>query len=319
MTMRFKLKTYMASAMVVASFSAVADAQRRDRDELADRIDTTFSFARNGTVELQAAQGDVVVTGWSRDQIRVRATSERSALRFDVSPSYVALGLRSGTSRSGDTRFEVTVPVGTQVRAQTSSGDIRISGSKGEVDARTQRGDIVVEDVGARAHITAFSGDIEVTDVTGELRINAMSGDIRVRGVGGEVEVKTVSGEIDLHDVRSRVVRVNTTSGDISFDGTIDPAGRYELQTHSGDVDLTLPSNVAAELTVSTYSGSVESDFPMVLMPNQGPRSTSHGRALTFTLGRGGARVMAESFSGDINIRNRGGRPPSRDGNEVRQ
>ena len=299
--MRPTISTYIAAAGLLAVAAAPAAGQR-ERDEYASRIDTTIAFARGGTVELQLIGGEIIVTGWSRDQVRVRATSERSELRMDASGSYLNLGLRSGASRSGDTRFEVSVPVGTKVRANTTSGDIRISGSRGEVEARTQRGDIVVEDAGANADITAFSGDVDVTNVAGNLRVDVLSGDVQVRGVSGDIEVKTVSGEIDVRDARSRLVRVNSTSGDITYDGTIDAAGRYELETHSGDVDLTLPANVNATLTVSTYSGGIESDFPLTLLPG----SQGDSKRFNFTLGRGGPRITATSFSGDINLRSRG-------------
>jgi DUF4097 and DUF4098 domain-containing protein YvlB len=306
--MRRTLSTYIfAAAALLAATAPAAHGQRdRDRDEYASRIDTTIAFSRTGTVELQVTNGEIIVSSWSRDQVRVRATSERSALRFDASPSTLSLGLRSGSSRSGDTRFDLTVPVGVRVRATTTSGDIRIVGSKGEVEVRTQRGDIVVEDVG-RTDINAFSGDVEASGIAGDLRVNVLSGDVQIRQVTGNVEVKTVSGEIDLRDARSKEVRVGSTSGDITFDGTIDPAGRYELQTHSGEVDLTLPASVGATLIVSTYSGEIDSDFPLTLLPGQYGEASGHGKSFTFTLGRGGARITAESFSGDINIRSRGG------------
>jgi DUF4097 and DUF4098 domain-containing protein YvlB len=298
-----------AAAALLAASPLTAHAQR-ERDEYTSRVDTTIAFSRSGSVELQLSGGEIIVTGWSREQVRVRATSERSALRFDASPATLILGLRSGAPRSGDTRFEVTVPVGVRVSATSSSGDIRIAGSKGEVEVRTQRGDIVIEDVG-RTEVTVFSGDVQASAIAGNLRITAMSGDIRIRQVTGDVEVKTVSGEIDLRDARSRYVRLGSTSGDVTFDGTIDPAGRYELQTHSGDVDLTLPAGTGALLAVSTYSGSVESDIPLILQPGPHGRASSHGKEFTFTLGRGGPRISAESFSGDISIRSRGG--PGRD------
>jgi DUF4097 and DUF4098 domain-containing protein YvlB len=308
--MRRTLSTYIfAAAAFLAVTPPAAHGQRdrdRDRDEYASRIDTTIAFSRNGTVELQVGDGEIIVSSWSRDQVRVRATSERSVLRLDASPSSLSLGLRSGSSRSGDTRFEVTVPVGVRIRANTTSGDIRIAGSKGEVEVRTQRGDIVVEDVG-RTDITAFSGDIEASGIAGDLRVNVLSGDVQIRQVTGDIEVKTVSGEVDLRDARSKYVRLGSTSGDITFDGAIDPAGRYELQTHSGDVELTLPASVGATLMVSTYSGGIESDFPLTLNPGQHGEGGGHGKQFTFTLGRGGARITAESFSGDINIRSRGG------------
>jgi DUF4097 and DUF4098 domain-containing protein YvlB len=295
-----------AAAGLLAVNAPAADGQRRrDRGEYASEIDTTIAFSRNGTVDLQLARGEIIVNAWSRDQVRVRATSERSGLRLDASPLTLSIGLRSGTPRSGDTRFEVTVPVGVRVSANSSSGDIRIIGSKGEVEARAQSGDIVVEEVG-QADITAFSGDVEATGITGGVRIDVKSGDVRIRQVTGNVEVKAVSGEIDVRDARSTNVRIGTTSGDINFDGTIDPAGRYELQTHSGNVDLTLPTNVGAQLTLATYSGDIASDFPLTLPPGYHGGASRHGKEFTFVLGRGGARIRAESFSGDINIRSRG-------------
>jgi DUF4097 and DUF4098 domain-containing protein YvlB len=298
---------FAAVALLAASAPAADGQRRREREEYAAEIDTTIAFSRNGTVELQLANGEIIVGAWSREQVRVRAKSERSALRFDASPSSLSLGLRSGSPRSGDTRFEVTVPLGVRVRANSSSGDIRITGSKGEVEARTQRGDIVVEDAGSHVEISALSGDVEASAIAGDLRVNVLSGDVRIRQVTGDVEVKTVGGEIDLREARSKSVRLGSTSGDITFDGTIDATGRYELQTHSGDIDLTLPANVGARLMLSTYSGGVESEFPLTLLPGQQGDATSRGKALFFTLGSGGARITAETFSGDINIRSRGG------------
>lgn len=298
----------IGAAVVLAVVAPGAQGQRRDRDrdEYAAQIDTTVAFSRTGTVELQLIGGEIIVSSWSREQVRVRATSERSALRLDASSAMLSLGLRSGSPRSGDTRFELTVPVGVRVRANTTSGDIRVSGSKGDVEARTQRGDIAVEDVG-RIDLNAFSGDVEATSVAGDVRISVLSGDVRLRGGVGEIEIKTVSGEIDVRDARSRFVRLNSTSGDLAYEGSIDRAGRYELETHSGDVELTLPSNIVADLTVSTFSGAVDSDFPLVLMPGPHGDASSHGKSLRLKIGQGdGARINLESFSGDINIRSRG-------------
>jgi DUF4097 and DUF4098 domain-containing protein YvlB len=310
MTLQRALLIPLLTAAIVLVAAPAAHGQRdryRDRDEYTSRIDTTVAFSRNGTVELELPSGEIIVTGWSRDQARVRATSERGAIRFDASSSLITLGMRSGGS--DETRFEVTVPFGVRVRATTHSGDIRITGTRGEVEAHAQSGDVTVEDAGPRVEINAFSGDAAATRITGDLTVSCLSGDVRIVGVTGDVEAKTVSGDVTIRDARSKNVRANSTSGDIAYEGTIDAAGRYELQTHSGDVDLTIPGDVGAMLTVSTYSGGVESDFPLTLLPG------AHGKTFTFQLGKGGARISAESFSGDVNIRSRGGRP-GRDDND---
>jgi hypothetical protein len=59
---------------------------------------------------------------------------------------------------------------------------------------------------------------------------------------------------------------------------------------------------------VSTYNGSIESDFPMTLKPGE----QGGGRRFTFEIGKGDARISAESFSGDITIRSKGRRPSER-------
>src|SRR5690349_1323439 len=86
--------------------SGAAHAQRHhdyNRDSRTS-IDTTFGFDSRGMVSLTLGSGDIVVTTWSRDQIRIHATSENGGLRLDASDSRVSLEL----NRGGDSRFEVT-------------------------------------------------------------------------------------------------------------------------------------------------------------------------------------------------------------------
>jgi DUF4097 and DUF4098 domain-containing protein YvlB len=96
-------------------------------------------------------------------------------------------------------------------------------------------------------------------------------------------------------------LRAETVSGDVRYDGTFARDGRYDLSSHSGEIRLALPANVGAALSLRTYSGSIDTDFPLTLQPN-GSGAARPGRRLEFTLGGGGARVTAESFSGDITI-----------------
>src|SRR5688572_14499813 len=111
------------TALLVATALPAAAQGRRDRDEdYQSRIDTTFAFDKRGTVTLSLSSGEIVVTGWNRDQVRVRARSERSVVRMDASPARLSLDL--SRPRGGDSRFEVTVPVGVRVSARATNGDI---------------------------------------------------------------------------------------------------------------------------------------------------------------------------------------------------
>ena len=138
----------------------------------------------------------------------------------------------------------------------------------------------------------------------GELAVHTVSGDVTLDGARGTVDIETVSGDLSLRDVSTRQVRTHTTSGDLTFAGAIVSAGRYEFTTHSGEVSLQLPSTVGAQLSVSTFNGGIESDFPITLKAGEHGMGASTKR-LEFALGQGSARIIAETFSGDITLRRR--------------
>lgn len=288
-------------ALLLAAALPAAAQQRGRTESYESTVDTTFAFDKSGSVDLSIGSGEIIVTAWDRPQVRVRARSERGEIRLDATSIRVTLDLVR--NRSGDTRFEVTVPQGASVRARSTNGDISISGTRAAVEVTTQNGDVSLEDVGA-VDGRAFSGDIDARGVTGDVDVNALSGDITLADVKGDIEATAVSGDIGMRNVTARYVRAKSTSGDIEYDGSVDAAGRYELGSHAGAVTLVIPKTASAQLTVSTYTGSIESDFPITLKP--GEHGIGVARRFTFEIGKGDARVSAESFSGDIYIRMKG-------------
>jgi DUF4097 and DUF4098 domain-containing protein YvlB len=300
----------LVAALLVCGTVHDAGAQRRrstvnNSNRYSSRVDTTFSFDKNGSVSITSISGDIVITGWSRDQVHVRALSEDDNVRLDVSQSRMNLEVSTGR-RGGDTRFEVSVPVGVRVMASARSGDISVRGTHGPVEVRAQNGNIDVDDVTSRLDVNTFSGDLVATNVAADVQIGTISGGTRLTDVRGNVEIGTVSGDIDLRGVTAKSVRAKTTSGDVTFDGLIDPAGRYELVTHSGDVRLHIPRDASAQLTVSTWSGGVNSQFPITLRPGEHRIGAATTKRFTFELGGGAARITAETFSGDITITSNG-------------
>ena len=273
-------------------------------------IDTTLSIDKQGIVDLSLASGEITVTGWSRSDVRLKAQSEYGLLKLDHAQARITLSVRSRSGRQGETKYEVSVPVGTRVLTKTASGETVIRGVKGQVEAQAISGDIDVSDANERVNAETVSGEIIVARVTGDLRITSVSGNVDLTTATGDIEVETVSGEITLTGLKSKFVRTETTSGDIEYDGSVDPAGRYEFRAHSGDLRITLPATVGASVDVETFSGSITSDFRIVLEPGDRAMGVSPKR-FDFKVGDGSARVSLESFSGDIRIV-RGGRTGER-------
>jgi DUF4097 and DUF4098 domain-containing protein YvlB len=267
-------------------------------DEVGSRIDTTVALERGGTVDLSLVSGEIMVTSWDRNEVRVKATSEEGILRFDASPSRVAVGVRSNHGDMGDTRYEITIPATARLTSRSVSGNITTRGGS-EVEAHSVSGDVSVSDASGRTTVESVSGGARATHIGGGLRANTVSGDLEISDITGDVDVQTTSGEIELTGIHSSYVHAETVSGDVRFSGSLDTRGTYQFRSHSGDVRLALPPT-GASLSIQTFSGDIESDYPMTLQP--GRREGGGRQRVEFTINGGGARVSAESFSGDITI-----------------
>jgi DUF4097 and DUF4098 domain-containing protein YvlB len=276
---------------------------RRERERAAS-LDTVVAFDARGTLSVNCPGGSVIVTGADKNELRVRARTEGGSIRFTAGSGRATLEPTSGRGCS-DGRFEVTVPVGTKLVATTWSGAISVRGVRGDIEAHAQSGDIQIRDAGDRLEIETLAGDVIIAGVRGETTVNTVSGDVQLSGARGNVQVETVSGDLDLRDAIVKQVRVHTTSGDITFQGAILDAGRYEFNTHSGEIGLALASDIGAQLSVSTFNGGIESDFPITLIAGEHGIGAAQAKRLNFTLGRGTARIIAETFSGDITLRRR--------------
>ncbi|HEY7568479.1 MAG TPA: DUF4097 family beta strand repeat-containing protein [Gemmatimonadaceae bacterium] len=278
---------------------------RRSRDDRWDvdqdfisRIDTTIAFSPNGTVDLSTISGEIIVTGWSRNEARIKASSERGQLRFSASSSRIMIETESRRGRMGETRYELSIPQGARVILQSTSGDITSKDVNGPADVRTTSGDIVLQGASGHVQISTTSGDIQASRLKGDVEVDAVSGEFDVEDVEGSIRVETVSSDIVLRDIKVREATASTVSGEVVYDGAIAKDGRYDLRSHSGSVTVRIPANASAHFQVETYSGELDSDFPITLMP--GDRSRQRPRRFEFNIGSGDARIIAETFSGDI-------------------
>jgi DUF4097 and DUF4098 domain-containing protein YvlB len=199
--------------------------------------------------------------------------------------------------------WRLTVPAEMALDLSSHSGNIRVTGAKGEVSVETVEGDIAVQGGTGYVSLQSADGSVELSGSSGRIRINAIDGDIAIRGAKGSLRANAVDGEILAQDIESGDVELSTVDGNILFAGAIQAGGRYRVSSHDGDVTVIAPA-INADVSVSTFSGEFESDFPVTLSGPQ-PR-----KRMSFTLGSGGARLELESFDGTISLRKGSGRKP---------
>lgn len=299
-------RSIIRSLLVATTIAGVfgAGAATRAEAQSRSRLDTTFSFNKTGSVELGLMSGEISVTGWNRPEIKILAYSKRSMIEASLSNSRVALNLRGQRNGDGDSRYELMVPVGTRVTANSISGDITVKATAGETEISTVSGDVQLVDAVDRIAINTVSGDVHASKLRGRTRVEGVSSEISIEDVTGDLNAKAVSGDIVMRDIKSNSVRAETVSGEITYEGLVHSTGSYEFNAHSGDVRLAIPANTNAQLSLQTWSGEINSQFPMTMQTeDRGRRS----KRMTFTIGSGaGAHISAETFSGDITIERAG-------------
>ncbi|WP_353647545.1 DUF4097 family beta strand repeat-containing protein [Nakamurella sp. A5-74] len=164
-------------------------------------------------------------------------------------------------ARSGwKTSFAVTVtaPLGSGVRVQAQSADVRIDGRADRLDVRSASGDVTVGTIERGSLVQTASGSIRVGEHGADAEFRTASGDVTIGRSGGSVSVHATSGDVRVAEPLSDVF-VRNVSGDVEIGSFLD--GVIEATSVSGDVSIGLLPGALAKIDLRTVSGGVRNDF----------------------------------------------------------
>lgn len=266
--------------------------------------DTTLTVRKGQRLEASVYAGSITVKTWNRDAVRVQGDTRKKD-RLDVTSdgSTISVETSGKWGPAGNSDIEITMPVWMAAEISGVETELSVEGCKCTVHAETVRGDVTVRGGEGNVSVQSVEGSVTVTDVNGRVEASSVNESVTVERVTGDLAVQTVNGDLTLVGIRSASVEASTVNGDITYDGTIQNGGRYELSTHQGDMEVTMPENANATVSVNTFNGSFESDYPVTLT------GKNQRRKFSFTIGNGSARVDLESFGGDIRLARPGSRP----------
>jgi len=291
------LMKWLTPGALLMLFASTASAQTFDRPQ---RVDTTLTLEKNGTVSVSIYSGHVNVVGTSGSQVRIRGTTEQDELDIRDRAGSISLSLEPDRGHGGRAELELSVPIGTSVILESFSGPLSVRGVKGEVRLEALSGDLSINDAVGSVSAEAVSGSIDIGKVDGNVRAESVSGSVSVADAEGDITTETVSGRISILRAKTRSASAETVSGSIGYTGTIDPMGNYTFKTHSGRLTLGIPTNASASVSLETFSGTVDSDFPVTLETSK--QQSGHESRFNFRIGDGRARITLETFSGNIVI-----------------
>lgn len=235
------------------------------------QLPRVFNVSGAPTLIIKDNNGNVHIHTGSTDNVIFQATvsngfgdgARNAPVRYEQNGDVITVTTSGNVPFMGlgQVDLDVTVPANANVQVNDGFGSVEVDGTNGPVIAHSGGGDVTINSVQGTVQASSGSGDVTLANVTGQMTLQDGSGDITATNVNGAMTATNGSGDINVKQgTLSSQSLLRTGSGDISFDGSLDPAGNYQMESGSGDVDVTLPANAAFHLTTSG-SNDVSNDF----------------------------------------------------------
>lgn len=264
----------------------------------------------HGEVDVSNISGSIVITGWDQSAVSVTADLPSDSRRVKLTDGHGRINVCVTYSNSDScnsagwggehtsVRLEVHVPRGSELDVSGVSANITSRGVTGSQRLHTVSGDIDAELGSGDDEVGSVSGAVELhgSGQDGRLRAASVSGDLTIAKVAGDLEARTVNGRLSAEMSSARLVRLNTTSGNIELGARLASGGTIEAETVSGDQKFRVSSGYSYE--VRTFSGDISDCF------GQEPDKSEYGPGsrLNGTRGGGDGHIRIKSLSGDVSL-----------------
>jgi DUF4097 and DUF4098 domain-containing protein YvlB len=172
--------------------------------------------------------------------------------------------------------YDITTPRGTDLRADSGSGDIKVDDEGGPVELQTGSGNITGSGLSDHVSLQTGSGDIQAS-ISAALDVKAQtgSGNIALKGVQSGLWARTGSGNIDV-------------SGR--------PLAQWKVESGNGNVAL---NTGGAPLSLNATSGSGNIKYSGGTLKQTGTASPQH---VVGDANGGGPQVRVSTGSGDVTV-----------------
>jgi DUF4097 and DUF4098 domain-containing protein YvlB len=258
--------------VLTALLLTAADASlAQTRPEVTEEFHQTYPLAGDGRVRLTNINGDVRVTAWDRNEVRVDAVKRAST-----------------QERLHQAQIKVDASPG-EVNIETEYPDYRWSGRKGER----------YENPASVEYTLSVPRGARLDD------FNLVNGALLIENVGGSVRASSVNGRMTAHGLKG-AASLSVVNGrlEASLDN-LNELGSVTLSSVNGELVVTLPSDANATVRASTIHGQIGNDFNLPVRVGE-----YVGRDLEGRLGQGRTHVRLSNVNGGILIRRAGDNRP---------
>ena len=244
-------------------------------------------------VDISNVSGTVVVSGWDRPEVSVRAELGEGVERVDVSTDHGRTTVKvvlPHSGHGGEADLHVQIPKDSELAVSAVSADVATAGVTGAQRLNTVSGDITAELGGSDLELKSVSGNVKLKGhgQPARLHVSTVSGDVHLEHGAGELEAGTVSGTlvVSLDSARSH------------FEGKLARGADFDATSVSGDLNVRASADAGYAYEVSTFSGDISNCF------NATPSEHGHlpGHTLQGTRGDGAGHLRLKTMSGDVQL-----------------
>ncbi|MFN0109826.1 MAG: DUF4097 family beta strand repeat-containing protein [Blastocatellia bacterium] len=284
------IRQVMTIGWLILALAGFAQAQDKEFHQI-------YDLAANGSVGVYSHSGSVRVTGWDGNRVKVDAVkrgreADFGKIQIEVSARPERVEIRVVTPNGLNWRggvavdFEISVPRSAAVNpANTTSGDIVVTGPVERLTARATSGNITATQVSGELRANATSGTLTINDAGSRVYAQTNSGSIRVVGARDDVSATVSSGDIKLEKIGGRIV-ARSSSGWIVIN---EISGDVQATSFTDDVTV---SNVRGRAVVSAISGNV-----VLRNISEGVKATAVSGSVSVSDSKGRIEVGATSDS----------------------
>ena len=259
------------------------------------RFERHFTVQGKPVVTVQNAMGRIQVRAWDKQEVMI--LGQRGSTNVEVDTEQVGNRIEIATR---------VLSANTNPDALRADYDISVP-AESELQVRSDSGNVTVDSVHGDMSFDTVAADLALQDVEGYLVVKSIGGSTTCTRCSGRLDATSISGDFKLLQPTMDNVRVQTSSGNILFDGGFMNRGIYVLKNYSGTIEVRFSSTDSFDVRATSLYGNVINQAPVVpdrhSMP--APRSTGLAKSLFGTMNDGRAKVELSSFNGTIKISKR--------------
>ena len=216
------LGAVLGSACALLVLAAAAHASDH-RGSMTEEFHQTYTLTADGRVEFDNINGDVHISSWDRNEVKVDAVKYADT-----------------KERLDEAKIEVDAR-NDSISIRTHYPDHDNSWGRHNNPASVEY-TLTVPRAARLDEIKLINGGLDISGVTGEVRASCINGRLEAQNLAGRAHLSTINGRLMAK---------------------FDQLGKesVELNSVNGSVDLTIPSDSNAEVEATTVSGNINNDF----------------------------------------------------------